>query len=312
MDLDMINNNNGSDGTASDVIAGWINRLKPEDIPGQVRLAAANTVIDTIGLIIAALETDYGRAVRKAWPDGGECTVFGSAEPCEMAAAAVINGTCGHGEDFDNTFEGCPVHSGVVIVPALTAAGEHFKLKNSDIAKGLVVGIEIMCRLGLVAQKGIHTAGFHPTAILGTMAATAGVAAATHQSAPAIRNSLGVAGSMAAGIIEYLADGSWTKRLHAGWAAQTGLRAAMMGNAGFVGPGTVFEGTHGLFKAFAPTVKPDFNLLTEGLGEHWASANVAFKPYACGTMAQPYVDCAVQLAKHGIDPDDIEEIVCEV
>src|SRR3546814_9438068 len=112
-----------------------------------------------------------------------------------------------------------------------------------------------------------------------------------------IRDTLGVAGSMASGIIEYLADGTWTKRLHPGWAAQAGLRAAQLGAAGFRGPGTVFEGTHGLFSAFAPSIAPNFAPLTGALGERWEAARVAFKPYACGTMTQPYVDCAVRLRR---------------
>src|SRR3546814_11942623 len=87
-----------------------------------------------------------------------------------------------------------------------------------------------------------------------------------------IRDTLGVAGSMASGIIEYLADGTWTKRLHPGWAAQAGLRAAQLGAAGFRGPGTVFKGTHGLFSAFAPSIAPDFDPLPDELGERGAAA----------------------------------------
>jgi 2-methylcitrate dehydratase PrpD len=174
------------------------------------------------------------------------------------------------------------------------------------------VGTELMCRMGLVEQKAVHAAGFHPTAVLGAMGAAAGVAAATGQSRRQIADTLGVAGSMASGIIEYLADGSWTKRMHPGWAAQSGLRAAMMGAAGFSGPRSVLEGTHGLYSAFAPSIEPDFSPLVDDLGARWEAARIAFKPYACGTMAQPYVDCAVRLAERGVDPDAIESIVCEV
>ncbi|HSG95673.1 MAG TPA: MmgE/PrpD family protein, partial [Afifellaceae bacterium] len=304
--------NNRQSPAVSEIIAAWIEQLSIDTIPAAVKSACVNTVIDTAGLIVAALETDYGRAVRKAFPEAGPCTVFGLNEGRNFTAAAMINGTCGHGEDYDNTFEGCPVHSGVVIVPALAAAGEAFVLSNADVGKGIAVGMEIMCRLGLVAKKAVHAAGFHPTAVLGTMAAAAGVAAATGQNRSQIKDTLGVAGSMAAGIIEYLADGSWTKRMHAGWAAQSGLNAAMMGGAGFAGPRTVLEGTHGLFSAFAPSLEPDFSPLTEELGSRWEAANAAFKPYACGTMTQPYIDCAVRLGARGIAAGDIAAIECEV
>src|SRR5690606_16359389 len=124
---------------------------------------------------------------------------------------------------------------------------------------GLSAGIELMCRFGLSAPKAVHKAGFHPTAVFGTNAAAFGVAVARGLPARAIRDALGVAGSMASGIIEYLGDGSWTKRMHAGWSAQSGIRAAAFGEAGFFGPAKVFEGEHGFFKAFAPTIKPHYD-----------------------------------------------------
>jgi 2-methylcitrate dehydratase PrpD len=125
-------------------------------------------------------------------------------------------------------------------------------------------------------------------------------------------DAFGNAGSMTGGIIEYLAEGAWTKRLHAGWAAQSGLWAARIGGAGFQGPRTVFEGTHGLFNAFAHTSEGEFDALLGGFGEDWAMETLAFKPYPCGTMTQPYIDCARRLAARGIPADEIVEMVCEV
>ncbi len=97
---------------------------------------------------------------------------------------------------------------------------------------------------------------------------------------------------MAGGIIEYLAEGAWTKRLHPGWAAQSGIRAADLARAGFVGPRTVFEGTHGFFHAFARSAQGDFAKLVDGFGRRWIAESIAFKLYACGTMTHPYIDCA--------------------
>jgi 2-methylcitrate dehydratase PrpD len=125
-------------------------------------------------------------------------------------------------------------------------------------------------------------------------------------------DALGIAGSMAGGIIEYLAEGAWTKRLHAGWAAQSGIRAALLARGGFVGPRTVFEGVHGLFHGFAHTTQGDYEALTGDFGTRWVADTLAFKPYPCGTMAQPYIDCARRLAARGVKPEDVTEIVCEV
>src|SRR5262249_42582432 len=125
-------------------------------------------------------------------------------------------------------------------------------------------------------------------------------------------DALGIVGSMAGGIIEYLAEGAWTKRLHPGWAAQSGLRAARLARAGFLGPRTVFEGVHGLFHGFAHTTAGDYGALTGDFGARWLTPTLAFKPYPCGTMTHPYIDCARRLAASGIKAEEIKEIVCEV
>jgi len=154
--------------------------------------------------------------------------------------------------------------------------------------------------------KAVHKAGFHPTAVFGAMGAAAGVAAALRLDARQTVDALGIAGSMASGIIEYLAEGAWTKRMHAGWAAQSGLRAGLMARAGFSGPRTVFEGTHGLFHGFAHTTEGNYDALLGDFGTRWVTETLAFKPYPCGTMTHPYIDCARRLAARGIKPEDIQ------
>src|SRR5690606_32944933 len=119
------------------------------------------------------------------------------------------------------------------------------------------------------------------------------------------------AGSTASGIIEYLGDGSWTKRMHAGWSAQSGLRSALLARGGFVGPRAVLEGEHGFFKAFAPSIDPLFDKLMEGLGERWHAGTITFEPYPCGTLAQPYIDCAIRLRAAGVPVSRIKSILCE-
>ncbi|MGA0564371.1 MmgE/PrpD family protein [Ancylobacter sp. VNQ12] len=271
-----------------------------------------NLLVDIAGLILAARDTDYVRATLASAVDEGRCTALGHARRLGMYDAALVNGTAAHGEDFDDTFEGGPVHPGAVVVPAALAAAEQHGLTGAAVMRGIAVGAELMCRLSLVAPQATHKAGFHPTAIFGAPAATVAVAAVLGLDAPTTARALGIAGSLASGIIEYLADGSSTKRLHAGAAAQAGLRAVHLARAGFAGPLTVFEGAHGMFRAFAPSKTPDFARLTEGLGTRWVIEGLAFKPYACGTMTQPFVDCALKLAAAGVKADDIVSIRCKV
>ncbi len=281
-------------------------------LPDGVRARAEEMLIDIAGLCVAARFTDYVRAALDGWESDGGCTAIGHARKLDAAGAAFVNGTAAHGEDFDDTFEGGPVHAGVVIVPAIFAAAERHRLSGADALYGLAIGVETMCRLSLVAPKLIHKAGFHPTAVLGAMGAAAGIGAALRLPSDALVSALGIAGSMASGIIEYLAEGTWTKRMHPGWAAQSGLRAVELARNGFLGPRTVFEGTHGLLHGFARTERGDWDALLGDFGTRWVTETIAFKPYACGTMTHPYVDCAKRLAARGVRAEDIVEITCEV
>ena len=296
----------------SEHLAERIAAIDTAALPATIRAKCEDLAIDVAGLCLTARRQDYVTSTLAACDDDGPCTAIGHARRLSAAGAALVNGTAAHGEDFDDTFEGGPVHAGAVIVPAVLAACERHYPDGAAALRGIAVGAETLCRLGLVTPKLVHKAGFHPTAVFGAMAAAAGVAAALKLDCRAIVDALGIAGSMAAGIIEYLAEGAWTKRMHAGWAAQSGLRAALMAKHGFTGPRTVFEGTHGFFHAFAHTAKGDYDALIGDFGERWVTGTLAFKPYPCGTMTHPFIDCARRLAARGIDPEAIVELVCEV
>ncbi len=297
--------------TIAETVADWLVASQTRALPPAVVETCRKLFLDVVGLCVAARNEDYVAATLAAGGPGG-CTAFGHAGGCDPFSAALVNGTAAHGEDFDDTFEGGPVHSGAVIIPAISALCEKEGLGGDRFLIGVATGVELLCRLSLVTPKAIHKAGFHPTAVFGTMAAAGACAAALGLDRARTVSAMGVAGSMASGIIEYLAEGTWTKRMHAGWSAQSGLRAALMARGGFLGPRTVFEGTHGFYKAFAPSAAPAFNLLLDGLGENWLMEDIAYKPYACGTMTQPFIDCAIKLAESGVKADDIADIVCKV
>jgi len=303
-------------------LAGRIAGLRAERLPPAVRAKCVDLLIDVAGLCVTARNEGYVKAALAGLDDDGPCTAIGHARTLSSAGAAFVNGTAAHGEDFDDTFEGGPVHAGAVVVPAVLAACERApsltppRLRGREgwgpaALIGIAVGCEVMCRLSTVVPKAVHKAGFHPTAVFGVMGAAAGVSAALGLTQKQIVDALGIAGSMAGGIIEYLAEGAWTKRLHPGWAAQSAIRAALLARAGFNGPRTVFEGVHGLFHGFAHTAAGNYGALGD-FGERWVIETLAFKPYPCGTMAHPYIDCARRLAARGIKPDAVKELVCEV
>jgi 2-methylcitrate dehydratase PrpD len=280
-------------------------------LPSDVARMCDAVLMDVTGLCVAARRSDYVQAALRATAEPGICTAIGHAGTFNVATAALCNGTAAHGEDYDDTFEGGPVHAGAVIIPAVLAAAEAHELRGTDVERGIAVGCELMCRLCLVAPKRVHQAGFHPTAVFGALGSAAGVASAMRLDSTAWCHALGIAGSMASGIIEYLAEGAWTKRMHPGWAAQAGYRAARLAQAGFTGPRTLFDGEHGFFHAFANSDGCDFTSMLDGAGHQWLCSDIAFKPYACGTMAHPYIDCARRLVGEGLDPDDVASIECK-
>jgi 2-methylcitrate dehydratase PrpD len=280
-------------------------------IPRAVRERAEELLIDVVGLCVAARNTDYINSVKGAIDAGGACTAIGHTTTYGAEQAALVNGTAAHGEDFDDTFEGGPVHSSAVIAPAVLAACERYGRDGGAALAGFVTGVETLCRMSMVIPKAIHKAGFHPTSILGTMGAALGASTAMGLDRRKTVDALGIAGSLASGIIEYLAEGAWTKRLHAGWAAQAGLQAARLGQQGFLGPRTVFEGTHGLFNGFARSVEGDYSVLSRDFGRKWYMEAITFKPYATGTMNQPYIDCAIRLSKEGVKAEDVTDVLCE-
>jgi 2-methylcitrate dehydratase PrpD len=296
----------------AEVLAQKICALDVTRLPAAVRAKCEDLLVDVVGLAVTARNEDYVKAALAACDDDGPCVAIGHVRTLSAAAAALVNGTAIHGEDFDDTFEGGPVHAGAVIVPAVLAACERHSLDGRAALLGVAVGVETMCRLSTVAPTLTHKAGFHPTAVFGAMGAAVGVGAALGLNERQLVDALGTVASMASGIIEYLAEGAWTKRLHAGWAAQSGIRAALLGRAGFLGPRTVFEGVHGFFHGFANTTKGDYDAIAGDFGARWVTETLAFKPYPCGTMTHPYIDCARRLAARGVKSDDVVEVVCEV
>src|SRR2546428_14178863 len=129
------------------------------NVPGEM---AEKLLIDVAGLCVAARNTDYVAAALAGWEASGGCTAIGHSRTLDAAGAAFVNGTAAHGEDFDDTFEGGPVHAGAVIVPTVLAIAERYKIEGRDALRGIAVGVEAMGRASLVAPEPIHKAGLHP------------------------------------------------------------------------------------------------------------------------------------------------------
>ncbi len=293
--------------------SSWSKNLKVEDIPEKTKLTLQFLLKDICGIILSARNEDYVKSLVKTYKGSGNLISLGHSERFDLFSSAIIAGTAAHGEDFDDTFEGNPMHVGATMIPAILSAAQKFNLDGDQILKGLAVGSELICRLALVAPTAMHKQSFHPTAVCGTFGVAAGLSSVLDLTEKQMVSALGVAGSFTSGIIEYLAEGSWTKRVHPGWSANSGMNATLIAKSGFYGPRTVFEGKHGFFEAFAlKEIGRDYSHLTDGLGKRWENQNLAFKPFACGTMAQPFVDCAIKIRKKIKNLNDISSITAKV
>ena len=293
--------------------SSWSKNLKVKDIPEKTKLTLQFLLKDICGIILSARNEDYIKSLVETYKGSGNLISLGHSERFDLFSSAIIAGTAAHGEDFDDTFEGNPMHVGATMIPAMLSAAQKFNLDGDQILKGLAVGSELICRLALVAPTAMHKQSFHPTAVCGTFGVAAGLSSVLDLSEKQMVSALGVAGSFTSGIIEYLAEGSWTKRVHPGWSANSGMNATLIAKSGFYGPRTVFEGKHGFFEAFAlKEIERDYSHLTNGLGKRWENQNLAFKPFACGTMAQPFVDCAIKIRKKIKNLNEISSITAKV
>ncbi len=299
--------------TIAEEFSSWSKTLSVKDIPEKTQSTLKFLLKDICGIILSARNENYVKSLVETYKGSGKLVSLGHSERFDLFSSAIIAGTAAHGEDFDDTFEGNPMHVGATMIPAMLSAAQKFNLNGDQILKGLTIGSELICRLALVAPTAMHKQSFHPTAVCGTFGVAAGLSSVLDLTEKQMVSALGIAGSFTSGIIEYLAEGSWTKRVHPGWSANSGMNAALIAKSGFYGPRTVFEGEHGFFEAFAlKEIERDYSHLTDGLGKRWENQNLAFKPFACGTMAQPFVDCAIKIRKKIKNLNNISSITAKV
>ena len=300
---------------ASRQLARFVVPLSLDAVPPPVVAAASLLALDTVGNCLAAAREDFAEAVRRvAQGLGGppESTLIGSGTKVAAANAALANGTLAHGLDFDDTREDAIVHTGSVAVTTAVAVGEAVGASGRAVLEAVIAGVEVMCRVGLAVPGQLHARHFHPTAVAGTFGAAAAAGKLRGLTEDQLVHAFGICGSQAAGIIEYLADGSWTKRLHPGWSAHAGVVATLLAQSGFTGPESVLEGEHGFYQAFAGgNDEPRLAGLLSSLHRTWEVTQLTFKPYPCGSIAHPYMDCALRLRdRHRLDPLAIRQVRC--
>jgi 2-methylcitrate dehydratase PrpD len=297
----------------SQIVARFVQGLRLTEIPQPVVDKAKLVLLDAVGVALASSTMDFGSMVLNvAQKLGGPqaSRLMGSSMKVASANAVIANGTLAHGLDYDDTLEGAIVHTGCCAAITALAVGEEVGASGRAVLEAAIAATEVMCKVGLVAPGKFHARGFHPTGLCSTFGAAAAAGKLYGLTPSQWGDAFGLCGSQSSGIIEYLADGSWTKRLHPGWSAHGGIVATLLAREGFRGPASVFEGQHGFYRAFGGPNEYAFEKLSE-LGREWEIPRLAFKSYPCGSISHPYMDCALKLKqKYSIAAERIVDIVC--
>ncbi|WP_378738025.1 MmgE/PrpD family protein [Nocardia brasiliensis] len=293
--------------SAAATFAQWSVALRSADIPIPVRRAAVRHVLDGLGCAAAAL-TEEQPVLTVARELGGpaEATIPGTGERIGAPAAALAGAVLVHALDFDDTHAGGLVHATAPVLPVAFAVGEQTGATGAEVLTAMVVGYETICRLAATVPHGFHARGFHATSVCGVFAAAL-VAARLYRLSPTqTAHALGIAGSQAGGLLEFLTDGANTKQLHPGFAAHAGLLAARFAAAGVTGPRAVFEGEYGLYRALLGRDGID---PSSGLGERWETTRITIKPYPACQVLHATLDAA---RTADVDAERIESVVADV
>lgn len=286
---------------------------RPDEVDGKLR----RHVIDTVSIVVgardhAASSPSVQAAIDSLAPDGpatGQATNLATGASLSVGHAALVNGTFAHSLDFDDTHRESSLHPGAPVIPAALAVAEREEQTVGEFLDGVRVGYDVACGMGRAVDPDAHYGqGFHITATCGTFGAVlaAGVVAGLDEDE--LTNAVGVAGSQAAGSLQFLANGAWNKRLHPGLAARRAVTAVALADAGFRGAASPLDGESGFFAGYTPSPKPAE--LTD-LDEREAVLETALKPYPCCRYMHSAIDALTDLAAE-VDPAAIETIDIEL
>jgi len=288
-----------------------------DDIPADVVALAKIHLLDQlgVGLIAATLPRNRPLAVLAcALGTGGSSTAFGLAAPVPAAAAALRNGALMHSLEYDGTHTASITHAGSVLAPVALALSEEIGASGASLLRAFVLGFEMFVRLGLAAPGAFAKRGFQFTAVGGPFAGALTAGLVLGLDPAQMTNALGIAGSQASGLMEFVHEGATVKALHAGWPAHAGLLAARLAAAGMTGPSSILEGAHGFYTVYASDkgapARLRHHLATLGARWHWREA--ALKARATCHYIQPFLECLETLLDRGLKPQNIAAIHCGV
>jgi len=291
-------------------LARYCNRMKFNDLSDEVIDCAKYRFLDFIsvacrGSIEDPSQTIY-RFVREM--ETGEGVIVGTREKAPYLYSALANGTSSHSIEMDDVDNESSLHPGVVVFPSALATGEMAGASGKRFILAVVLGYEVMVRLGsALGPENSYKRGFHPTGTCGTFGSSVASSKILGLQEEEILNAIGISGSQAAGSMEYLAQGAWTKPFHAGWAAHSGMVAALLSRKGFKGPSSILEGRDGFLHAYSAGADP--SRVLEGIGSGFQILQTSVKIHACCRYMHSPIDAVLKIVKeNNLRPEQVKKV----
>jgi 2-methylcitrate dehydratase PrpD len=291
---------------AAEFVAGF----DTASAPAEALHAARIGIVDCVGVMLAGSREPVVELVANIatpLPGSNDAPRAVNGKCYAAPDAALINGVAAHVLDFDDV--ALAGHPSTVLVPAILAEGHEVRASGQDAIEAYLVGYELWAHLAELEPGHLHDRGFHPTAVMGTLA-TAAAAARLHRLSPeATAHALAIAASFAAGLVANF--GSMTKSLHAGRTAQSGIQAVRLAKVGYTGSLDAVEHRSGFLRAFSPSSAPDLDPAAFRIGEEWISARFGtnIKRYPTCYATHRAIDAMLDLVEeHDLSADDVGTI----
>ena len=293
-------------------LAAYGHRLKYHQLPEEVVDRVKYFFLDFIGVACRGSRENSSQRMCRFVKEMGQGpkngVIIGTKEKTSFLYAALANGTSSHAIEMDDVHNEASLHPGVVVFPAVLATGEMLEATGRSFIEAAVIGYEVIIRLGrALGPENSYKRGFHPTGTCGIFGSSMATSKMLGLQEERMVSAMGIAGSQAAGSMEYLAQGAWTKRFHAGWAAYSGMIAAKLAQKGFRGPTSIIEGRYGFLHAYSNEANP--SKVLERIGSGFEILRTSVKPHACCRYMQPPIDAILKIVRENdLQPDRVERI----
>lgn len=297
----------------SDSFSEFTTNLTFATIPSETLVKAKLSILDSIGIAFASSTHEFAHIVANSLSELGPglFPVIGMGMRLSLRDAALLNGMLVHGLDYDDTHIKGVIHPSASCFPCALVVGTHADINGTELLTAYIAGIEMATRIAAAANGKLQQAGFHPTGVVAVFACALIAGRLLRLTVHQLSMAQGIALSMAAGSMEFFEEGAWTKRMHAGWAASSGITAAHLAKHGFTGPRNAYEGRFGFFNNYLNRFCSDLDLSTavNTLGKEWETDHLAIKPYASCHFNHALIDAAIALkGSNHIDVNNIESV----